>query len=144
MKEDLFFLGVKALIRRADGKVLVVQLKPEIRSERNPGGWDIPGGRIKQGETVEQVLTREVKEEVGLTASNFELLVMAPTPIRLKALDREVGLIFGIYTATVEDDSQVTIGDEHDNAVWVTPAEAAEKLSAVFPRELLDHLRQLS
>jgi 8-oxo-dGTP pyrophosphatase MutT (NUDIX family) len=144
MKEDLFFLGVKALIRRPDGKVLVCRLNKDIRNERNPEGWDIPGGRIKQGERIKDVLKREILEEVGITVTGeFELIVMSPTAIRLKALDREVGLIFGIYEYNIDQDATIMLGDEHEEYAWVSPADAATKLSTVFPKQLIDRLANL-
>ena len=47
------------------------------RSQKNdymPGKWDLPGGEVKIGETVEQALTREVFEETGLSI-NIERLI---------------------------------------------------------------------
>lgn len=43
------------------GRVLV------LRNER--GEWELPGGRLDDGETPEEALTREIREEAGLTAS---------------------------------------------------------------------------
>ena len=37
-------------------------------------GWDYPGGGIDLGETLEEALVREVKEETGITVSRSKLL----------------------------------------------------------------------
>jgi 8-oxo-dGTP diphosphatase len=36
--------------------------------------WDIPGGHVEDGETPEQCIVREMKEEMDLTLKQFELL----------------------------------------------------------------------
>lgn len=61
---------VSALIFSKDDKLLMGKKDP------TKGGvysdcWHIPGGGIDEGETFEQALRREVKEEVGLDISSY-------------------------------------------------------------------------
>ena len=35
--------------------------------------WDVPGGHVDDGETPEQCIVREMKEEMGLTLKQFKL-----------------------------------------------------------------------
>ncbi|OGY89141.1 MAG: hypothetical protein A3B30_00475 [Candidatus Komeilibacteria bacterium RIFCSPLOWO2_01_FULL_52_15] len=52
-------IGQKALILR-NGKCLVLE------GAAQPGTWDLPGGRINQGENPETALHRELQEELGI------------------------------------------------------------------------------
>ncbi len=54
-------LGVGAIIFDGD-KVLLV----ERAGEPLKGWWSIPGGLVETGETIEQALRREAREETGL------------------------------------------------------------------------------
>ncbi len=54
--------AVVALLRRAD-RVLVIQRGPKARK---PGYWGPLTGTIEVGESQEEALVREVREEVGL------------------------------------------------------------------------------
>ena len=48
-----------------DGKFLVE--KRRLDKEADPGYVEIPGGHAEPGETIEQTLRREMKEELGIT-----------------------------------------------------------------------------
>lgn len=57
---------VVAVVKK-DNKILMVQRNEEI----NPGAhllWEFPGGKVEFGETLEEALVREVKEETGFVA----------------------------------------------------------------------------
>ena len=54
---------VAAVIRGADGKILLAK-RPQHISQG--GKWEFPGGKIKAGETPEECLKREIKEELDL------------------------------------------------------------------------------
>lgn len=47
-----------------DGNVLLV--RKSLDDPYNPGKWELPGGRLKDGESPDDALRREVREEVDL------------------------------------------------------------------------------
>jgi len=59
-------LGVKALIIK-DNEVLLVR-----HTYKN--GWFLPGGHVDRGESFQDALVREVREECGLECLNFKIL----------------------------------------------------------------------
>ncbi|MEK6773782.1 MAG: 8-oxo-dGTP diphosphatase MutT [Bdellovibrionota bacterium] len=64
------WIPVVAGFLKKDGKILVGQ-RPENNSLA--GQWEFPGGKIELGENPEQALTRELDEELGITAEVGEL-----------------------------------------------------------------------
>ena len=56
------------VIQRADGFVLLAR-----RPENKPwaGWWEFPGGKIEAGETSKHALIRELKEEIGISATTL-------------------------------------------------------------------------
>ncbi len=51
------------IVFNSDGEVLVGQ---RVVKDQYYAKWEFPGGKIEAGETVEQALIREFREEVGL------------------------------------------------------------------------------
>lgn len=54
-----------------DEKILLV--KQKVSDKRN---WSLPGGKLEQGETIEQGIIREMKEETGLDVEIVRLLYL--------------------------------------------------------------------
>ncbi len=54
---------VAAAIHVRDGKLLLAQ-RPA--GTRHAGTWELPGGKVEPGETPEEALARELREELGV------------------------------------------------------------------------------
>ena len=84
-----------------------------------PGVWDFPGGHILAGEQPADALTRELREEVGVTicgAADRPLLV-----VREGELDMSVWLIRQWSGTPVN-----AAPDEHVAIAWFAPQQAAQ------------------
>lgn len=146
--EDVFHLGVKALIRNSKGEILLLKINPKkliYRSDwKGKAYWDIPGGRIKKGSTVVSTLKTEIKEETGITTvKNIKPFAMVLSKIRIpiKATKTSVGLVLSAYTCQVPRNSKIELSDEHVETKWATLKEAARLLSVKYPKEFTDKIR---
>lgn len=60
-----------AVIRNRKGEVLIAQRREK---DMLGGLWEFPGGKQETGETIQQCITRELKEELGLNVQVEEFL----------------------------------------------------------------------
>lgn len=149
MTEDNFHLGIKALIRNEEGKILLLRVNPKglkkCSSYNGKSYWDIPGGRIHRGNTVEQTLRREIEEETGIKdVKSFQYFLMVLSNIRIPLKNGgDVGLILGVYLCDVENAQEIKLSDEHTACEWVGPREAAELLAFKYPQEFTSKIAKL-
>jgi 8-oxo-dGTP pyrophosphatase MutT (NUDIX family) len=146
MNEDIYHLGVKALIRNATGKILLLEVNTAAYTLRkDEPHWDIPGGRIEKNSTIEKTLQREVQEELGnVTLEVTDPLLTVISNIRIPLKDKtDVGLVLSVYACKLNEPSVITLSDEHLSYGWFDPKEAAEKLAYKYPQQFIAAIKQL-
>jgi mutator protein MutT len=145
MSLDSFHLGVKAIIRNRKGEILLLKVNPdELERYTGPAYWDLPGGRIHKGETMEDALRRELKEETGITsAKNLKLFSISLSNQRIPTSTGDVGLILATFLCGADSGGKITISKEHTDVKWFSSKKAAELLQVKYPEEFTEKLSAL-
>jgi ADP-ribose pyrophosphatase YjhB (NUDIX family) len=113
------YLAVSAAIVR-DGKILVV------RRARAPahGLYSLPGGVVEVGETLEEAVTREVREETSMIIEPVALAGFREAIMRDADSRVERHFIILCFAARWRAGEPV-LNEELDEARWLDPAELA-------------------
>lgn len=105
-------VGVKVLIEN-DGQYLLLE-RAGVMPTDNGWYWDIPGGRINEGEPLLEALAREVLEETGMTLTgNPELFMAQDIFVDAKGLH----VVRLTYRGSAS--GNVVLSDEHQSYKWV-------------------------
>jgi 8-oxo-dGTP diphosphatase len=102
---------VGAIITDATGRLLLIKRGHEPEA----GRWSLPGGRIEPGESDQQALVREVREETGLQVAPGRLAGTVDRPWPGGRV-----LVIRDYEAVVTG-GDLAAGDDADDARWVSP-----------------------
>jgi 8-oxo-dGTP pyrophosphatase MutT (NUDIX family) len=136
-EEDVFYLGIKALILNREGRVLLL-LRRFAGTQRRTF-WDIPGGRKRRDEAIAAALKREVFEETGLQIGGkpIQFVGSTLTTSRIPLGETDAGLILFIYKCDWNSTPEVRLSQEHSESWWATPEEAREVLGSHIPPDLI-------
>jgi 8-oxo-dGTP diphosphatase len=94
----------------AEGRLLAAQraAPPELA-----GGWEFPGGKVEPGETDEEALTRECREELGVEVT-VGRRIGDDWPL-------DNGYVMHVWTATISKGEPEAL--EHSDLRWLGEAE---------------------
>jgi len=106
---------VVAVIERADQRILIGQRR---KTDTSPLKWEFPGGKVREGESPEVALARELCEELNATV----LRSVEIARVTHRYADRPDTLELQFYAVRIAD-------GELKPAVW-------EQVAWVLPREL--------
>lgn len=116
-------VSVAAMVHDGKGKILLVNSPWR--------GWEYPGGLIEPGETFEEALRREIREESGVEVE----------------IERFVGICKNLEKDIVNIDfvcryvsGELTTSDESTEVVWVTPEEAVKMITFPLTKKRLANM----
>lgn len=128
-------ISQKAIVLNNEGKMLTL-FRTETAPTR-PSTWDLPGGDLDFGEDAIQGITREIKEETGLTIGKV-------TPFDVEAVINPQG----DYWVTIAyfgsaDKQQVQLSSEHSDYRWVTSSEFQKINTSRRAQRFVENYRRL-
>lgn len=118
--------GASIIFYNSLGQVLLF-LRDDDAAIPYPNMWDLPGGHVEPGESPRQCIVREMKEEMELELSDFELLHKKEFTDRIE------------YTYYKQLDLQIEQINLHEGQklAWFTLEEVANTTLAYGSNEIL-------
>lgn len=110
MKRD-YGLTMRGIIKNSDGEILILKRHPKSRTD--PDTWELPGGKMEEGEFFDDALVREIKEETNLDSKVGDLAIAIQHDYPYK---RTVQMI--MYLDDVE--GEFKISDEHTDGKYAS------------------------
>lgn len=133
VKPRIGWVAVVAALMRRQGKVLVGK-RPEGASLA--GRWEFPGGKIELGESPEEALGRELREELGVEAE------IGPLKFAATHTYGKTGILFLFYEVKYWKGQIKT--QQHMDLKWVAPKELRElelpEANSKFLTQIMDVL----
>lgn len=107
---DPDYLPVTAAVIEKNGRILIARRKHSF-----PGHpWEFPGGKLEDGETLEECLKREIREELGI-----EIAVGRLISSRKHVINCQSAIMLYAYKAR-HVSGDIVLAD-HDEIAWVDP-----------------------
>jgi 8-oxo-dGTP diphosphatase len=120
---------VAAAVIEKDGCILIARRKRGL----NAGNWEFPGGTLEEGETHEECLKRELREELSVAAEIGELIDVAE-----QTYTPEWTIRLLVYRAAVADYAFTL--HEHDEIRWVRPEDLLKYTFPAVDRPIVERL----
>lgn len=113
-KPNIQYIAAKALIKNADGQVLLLKQSDSTISGHQK--YHPPGGIVELGESVRESLARELQEELGVSSIVGELFDMGEWQAQR---DNTVMQFVGLYfVCTVSSEDFLIQKSEASEAAW--------------------------
>ena len=122
---------VAAVIERGDRRLLIGQRRREDSSSLK---WEFPGGKVRNGETPEAALARELSEELGVTMT--KCVEMGRVRHQYEGAADELEIRF--FAAAIADGDPKPVCFEQ--IAWVLPKELGAYDFLAANRELIANL----
>lgn len=132
-KKGIDHIGIAVVYVCHDGAGNILMQKRGANCRDEHGNWDIGGGGLEFGDTVEETLKREIEEEYGVAPIEYEFISYAD--VHRVHGDRKTHWIALTFKVLV-DRSQVINNEPHkfDEIGWFRYESLPSKLHSQLPR----------
>ena len=127
MEKIRFHITVKGIVIYNKKILLMKRVRP---SSDGLGYWELPGGGLEYGETPNQALIRELKEETGLT---IDIVKPAYTFTKIRSDYQTVGIGY----LCLANDDHVILSHEHTDYRFVKSSELKEYLNEEIYQDII-------
>ena len=145
MTEEIFQIGIKAIIINDKNEILLLKSGPAEEEHTKITFWDLPGGRIQEGHTIEDTLRREVEEELGISSDLLKIDgIFDATISNFKKSHHHSNTCLMLIAYKCElKSNKFKLSDEHSEYGWFSAPEAKKLLSTKFPKNFTDRFDSL-
>ena len=109
---------VRLIIVNSEGKVLILK---RHNSEYATGQWCLPGGKVDYGDTLEETVRKELREETSLTCTSARFLFFQDS-LPLEAGKMHCINLYFECTATGE----ILLNEESSEFAWIGPSDITQ------------------
>lgn len=142
MTEITLRVAAKAIITNKEGKILLLREADTYDEGTNIGKYGVPGGRLNIGESYEEGLHREAREETGLEVKPLYPIYVGEWHPVIKGEQYQIIAIFTVCDAVT---TNVKLSEEHDDYKWVDPVSLPKNITLTDPDpEVLQRFGQWS
>jgi 8-oxo-dGTP diphosphatase len=120
-----------AVIERGDWRLLIGQRR---KTDTSPLKWEFPGGKVRDGETLEEGLARELREELGVTIAKSKEI----GSVRHQYADTPEELEVHFFAVRIAETEVVPVVFEQ--TAWVLPKNLGQYDCLAANRELIAYL----
>lgn len=127
-------IKVAAALLQRDGKIFIAK-RPA--NKLPPLVWEFPGGKPEEGESWDQTLQRELREELGIETIIGDFITQ--TTYTYDFAEVEINLFY----ARMRDENAVISDSEHVETAWITPQEFDNYEFATADQPLIPLLKKI-
>lgn len=140
MKAGIDYIGVSAgaLIINEKGEILLTKRSKKTRNEKSK--WEAPGGQVKFGETREQAVKREMKEELGI---EIEIVRVLHTADEILKNDKQHWIPTTFIVKIKKGHPKILEPEKCDQIGWFSLDSLPSPISYITKLDLKEYKEQL-